>query len=196
MNDFTSADKINLERDLDEMIALLSEDNAIYGTVKNDIEELRDNFIEKGKAIFYSQVHNLYVRHLRIIPNNNTLSKVKEGVLSIWKNLTNQEKFNIINPTGSYMLYPIFDQLRVNIIELVKERIDEAVASGKLKECGNLSSVISGISKIQYTSDNEGTDPIFEVSTRNDNVLMNFFINSPEYQDLKQIVVDTIMHNV
>lgn len=197
MNDFTSTDKTNLETDLNIILGFISEDSGDYKDFQNDIIELRDNLIQKGKPVFYSQVHNLFIKHFKIIPNNNTLLKVKAAVFDIWNRLLLEEKFNIVNPTGTHMMYPIYEPMRVDILGLIKGRIDAAVAHGRLKECGNLSSIINtGVHTIKYASDNEDTDLIFEVSIRDDKVVMKFFIDLPNYHNLKQIVIETIQHNV
>ena len=196
MDNFSNAEKLNIEIEIDSIIDLLS------GNVSNEeinipefisvLSELRGGYLNMDKKNWFNQLQEVFVVFLSKPDFSVCLTKIKLRFISLWHTLSAGEKLKIPNPAGKRIVYPLSGVPDARDLD---EIIKRAIVEEEIENCSEMTSMLQEEgNRLNYFSSDGLQEPIFELNYNSKEGVIDFFNTSEKYESLRKFVL-MIIHD-
>jgi len=197
MDNFSGIEKVNIKNQIEEILALLADDNYAQelnvGKFADALERLRTDYLTLSRVAWFSQLHEIFIVFLNKSDHSYGLMKIKYQLISFWHKLSVEDKFRIANPVGKRIVYPRMDKLDARQVD---ERIQDAIEQGEIENCADLISVAEvDQQRLTYFAAEGFKEPIFELNYNEDEGVIDFFNTNAKYEGLRKHMI-IMIHDV
>jgi len=194
MDNFSNAEKLNIEVEIDSMIGMLSgdvkEEEVVIPLLTSALFELRSACLKMDKKSWFNQLHDIFLEYLVKPSQTPPVKKIKLRFISLWNTLSDGEKFRIPNPVGKRIVYPMLDALDGRGLDA---RIKKAIDLGEIDKCDEMRSILNPDGqRLNYFASTGTNEPIFQLNYNAKEGIVDFFTTNDEYESLHKLIIMTI----
>jgi len=192
MDNFSNAEKLNIEVEIDSMIGILSadEEELVIPLLISALYGLRSDCLKMDKESWFNQLHDIFLEFLVKPSQTPSVKKIKLRFISLWNTLSDGEKFRIPNPVGKRIVYPMLEALDARGLD---ERIKRAIDLGEIDKCNEMRSILNPDGqRLNYFASTGMNEPIFQLNYNAKEGIVDFFTTNDEYESLHKLIIMTI----